>query len=242
MKILEDLNKKSEGTAMKEKILIVDDEERMRKLIGAYLKREGYETIEAETGIDALKIFKTEGVHLIILDVMMPVMDGFTACREIRKSSNVPIIFLTAKGEEEDELLGYELGTDQYIKKPFDIRILMAKVKALINRAYYCEPEKKKGFYFDGLHIDELAYKVTLDGSPLNLSLKEYELLLYFSFNNGIVLTREKILDYIWGMDFQGDYRTVDTHIKRLREKLGEKAYLISTIRGVGYKFEHRNK
>lgn len=227
---------------MKEKILIVDDEERMRKLIGAYLKREGYETIEAENGIDVLKILKSEEIHLIILDVMMPVMDGFTACREIRKSSNLPIIFLTAKGENEDELLGYELGTDQYVKKPFDIRILMAKVKSLINRVYYSEPEKKKRFYFDGLHIDELAYKVTLNEVHLNLSPKEYELLLYFSFNNGIVLTREKILDSVWGMDFQGDYRTVDTHIKRLREKLGEKAYLISTVRGVGYKFEHRDK
>ncbi|KAJ49888.1 DNA-binding response OmpR family regulator [Clostridium tetanomorphum] len=227
---------------MKEKILIVDDEERMRKLIVAYLKRDGYETIEAENGEEALNIFKNGGIHLIILDVMMPVMDGWTACREIRKISNIPIIFLTAKGEDEDELLGYELGTDQYIKKPFDIRILMVKVKALINRVYHSEIEEKKEFYFDGIHIDELAHKVTLDGITLNLSPKEYELLLYFAINNGIVLTREKILDYIWGMDFDGDYRTIDTHIKRLREKLGEKAYLITTIRGVGYKFENRDK
>lgn len=227
---------------MKEKILIVDDEERMRKLIGAYLKRDGYETIEAENGEEALNIFKNGGIHLIILDVMMPVMDGWTACREIRKISNIPIIFLTAKGEDEDELLGYELGTDQYVTKPFDIRILIAKVKSLINRVYNSGPEKKKEFYFNGLHIDQLAHKVTLDDMQLNLSPKEYELLVYFAANNGIVLTREKILDYIWGMDFEGDYRTVDTHIKRLREKLSEKACLITTVRGVGYKFENMDK
>lgn len=228
---------------MKQKILIVDDEERMRKLIGAYLKKQGYEIVEGENGQEAVEIFKNGGIHLIILDVMMPVMDGWTACREIRKiSSSVPIMFLTAKGEDEDELLGYELGTDQYIRKPFDIRILIAKIKALINRTYNSEPDKKKEFYFSGLHIDELAHKVTLDETTLNLSPKEYELLSYFAINNGIVLTREKILDYIWGMDFDGDYRTVDTHIKRLREKLGEKAYLISTIRGVGYKFEDGDK
>lgn len=227
---------------MKEKILIVDDEDRIRKLIGAYLKREGYEFIEAENGLEALNMFKEEKVHLVILDVMMPVMDGWSVCRELRKSSNVPIIFLTAKGEDDDQLLGFELGTDHYITKPFDMRLLLAKVKALIKRAYYLEAELKKELYFEGLHIDELSHKVTIDGEMVNLAPKEYDLLLYFAYNNGIVLSREKILDYIWGIDFYGDDRTIDSHIKRLREKLGEKAYLISTVRGVGYKFEGKNE
>ena len=227
---------------MKEKILIVDDEDRIRKLIGAYLKREGYEFIEAENGLEALNMFKEEKVHLVILDVMMPVMDGWSVCRELRKSSNVPIIFLTAKGEDDDQLLGFELGTDHYITKPFDMRLLLAKVKSLIKRAYYLEAELKKELYFEGLHIDELSHRVTIDGEMVNLAPKEYDLLLYFAYNNGIVLSREKILDYIWGIDFYGDDRTIDSHIKRLREKLGEKAYLISTVRGVGYKFEGKNE
>lgn len=227
---------------MKEKILVVDDEERMRKLIAAYLEKDGYEVLEAENGVQALGISKNEKIHLVILDVMMPVMDGWSACREIRKTSSVPIIFLTARGEDEDKLIGFELGTDNYITKPFDMRILLANVKSLINRTYYYDDSKlKKELYFNGLHIDELSHKVTSGGTTLNLSPKEYDLLLYFAANNGIVLTREKILDYIWGFDFFGDLRTVDTHVKRLREKLGEKAYLISTIRGVGYKFENKN-
>jgi len=227
---------------MKEKILIVDDEERMRKLIGAYLKKEGYEIIEAENGLEALSLCKSERIHLIILDVMMPVMDGWTVCKELRKNSNVPIIFLTAKGEDEDVLLGFELGTDHYMTKPFDIRLLIAKIKSLMNRVYYSEPQIKKKLYFDGLCIDELSHKVTIDDVVINLSPKEYDLLLYFVANNGIVLTREKILDYIWGIDFFGDFRTIDSHIKRLREKLGDKAYLITTIRGVGYKFEDKDE
>lgn len=227
---------------MKERILIADDEERMRKLISAYLKKEGYEVLEAENGLEALNIFKNGRIHLIILDVMMPVMDGWSVCTELRKTSNVPIIFLTAKGEDEDKLFGYELGTDHYVTKPFDMRLLILKVKSLIKRVYYSQAEIKKELYFDGLSIDELSYKVTLDGVDLNLSPKEYELLLYFAANNGIVLSREKILNYIWGADFYGDFRTVDSHVKRLREKLGEKSYLISTIRGVGYKFEAKNE
>ena len=227
---------------MKEKILIVDDEERMRKLIGAYLKKEGYEILEAENGLGAISLFKSERVHLVILDVMMPVMDGWSVCRELRKTSKVPIVFLTAKGEAEDMLLGFELGTDHYMTKPFDIRLLIAKVKSLINRVYYSEPEQKKELYFDGLHIDELSHKVTIYGETINLSPKEYDLLLYFVANKGIVLSRAKILDYIWGIDFFGDFRTIDSHIKRLREKLGEKANLITTIRGVGYRFEDKDE
>lgn len=227
---------------MKKKILIVDDEERMRKLIAAYLKKEGYDILEAENGIEAFKIFKGETVHLLILDVMMPVMDGWSTCREIRKTSNVPIIFLTAKGENEDKLIGFELGTDHYVTKPFDMRILIAQVKSLIKRVYNSEPQPKKEFFFDGLHIDELSHDVSVDGEGLNLSPKEYDLLVYFASNHGLVLSREKILDYIWGMDFYGDLRTVDSHIKRLREKLGGKSYLISTIRGTGYRFEAKNE
>jgi DNA-binding response OmpR family regulator len=226
---------------MKEKILIVDDEERMRKLIAAYLKKEGYETVEAENGHEALNIFKKDNIHLVVLDVMMPVMDGWSACREIRKSSNVPVIMLTARGEDEDKLVGFELGTDHYVTKPFDMRVLLAMIKSIIKRVYNSEQQLKKERYFDELSIDELSHSVTVDGNSINLSPKEYELLLYFAANNGIVLTRDKILDYIWGMDYFGDYRTVDSHVKRLREKLGEAAYLISTIRGVGYKFEAQN-
>lgn len=226
---------------MKEKILVVDDEDRMRKLICAYLIKEGYETIEAENGAQALNLFKSQSTQLVILDVMMPVMDGFTTCRELRKISNVPIIFLTAKAEDEDKLIGFELGTDHYISKPFNMRLLLAKVKSLLNRAYYSDTQPKKEHFFDGLSIDELSHKVSIDGTTLNLSPKEYDLLLYFVNNKGIVLTREKILDYIWGVDFYGDYRTVDSHIKRLREKLGEKASLISTVRGTGYIFEGKH-
>lgn len=227
---------------MKEKILIADDEERIRKLIAAYLKKEGYEIFEAEDGVQTVNIFKNEGIKLIILDIMMPFMDGWSVCRELRKNSDVPIILLTAKGENEDKLLGFELGADHYVTKPFDIRLLVAQVKSIINRVYYSEQRLKKEMYFDGLNIDELSHKVTVDDETINLSPKEYDLLLYLASNNGIVLTREKILDYIWGIDFFGDNRAIDSHIKRLREKLGEKAYLISTIRGVGYKFETGNK
>lgn len=227
---------------MNERILIVDDEERIRKLIGAYLNRDGFEVLEAENGMEALNLFKSNNIHLVVLDVMMPIMDGWSVCREIRKSSNVPVIFLSAKGEDDDKLLGYELGTDYYVTKPFDIRVLIAQIKALLKRTYDSEKQNKKEFSFDGLIIDEPSHEATLDGMPLNLSPKEYDILVYFAENKGIVLSREKILDYIWGMDFIGDLRTVDSHIKRLREKLGEKSYLISTVRGTGYKFEVKHE
>lgn len=227
---------------MKERILVVDDEERMRKLITAYLVKEGYEIMEAENGAQAVSLFKSHSIQLVILDVMMPVMDGYTACREIRKLSDIPIIFLTAKGEDEDKLLGFELGTDHYVTKPFNMKLLLAQVKSLINRVYNSDAQPKKERFFQGLAIDELSHKVSVDGTTLNLSPKEYDLLLYFVNNKGIVLTREQILDYIWGVDFYGDFRTIDSHIKRLREKLGDKSYLISTVRGTGYMFEVKHE
>lgn len=227
---------------MNETILIVDDEERMRRLIAAYLKKEEFNILEAENGIAALKIFKENKVDLIVLDVMMPIMDGWAVCGEIRKSSEVPILMLTAKAEDDDKLLGFELGIDKYVTKPFSPKVLVAEVKSLIKRIYHTETSKKKENSYDGLVIDELSHKVTVDGNEIYLSPKEFELLSYFVLNKGIVLSREKILDSIWGIDYDGEFRTVDTNIKRLREKLGAKSYLISTVRGTGYRFEVKNE
>lgn len=221
---------------MNKTILIVDDEERMRFLIDAYLKKEGFNVLQAENGKDALKIFKENIVELVVLDIMMPVMDGWTTCKEIRKISQVPVIMLTAKAEDEDQILGFELGTDNYVTKPFSPKLLVAKVKALLKRAY--PDESNQDNFFDGLYINEKAHETKVNDEDIYLSPKEFELLSYFVKNKGMVLSREQILDSVWGMDYYGDLRTVDTHIKRLREKLGEKAYLISTVRGTGYKFE----
>ncbi len=221
---------------MSKTILIVDDEERMRFLIEAYLKKEGFNVFQAENGKDALKIFKENTIELVVLDIMMPIMDGWTTCKEIRKISSVPVIMLTAKGEDEDQLVAFELGIDNYVTKPFSPKILVAKIKALLKRTY-------KEIYntdniFDGLYINEKSHESKIYDKDIYLSPKEFELLIYFIKNKGIVLSREQILDSVWSIDYYGDLRTVDTHIKRLREKLGEKSYLISTIRGTGYKFE----
>ncbi|AGK97997.1 response regulator transcription factor [Clostridium pasteurianum] len=223
---------------MKENILIVEDEERMRKLIDAYLKKEGYKTLEAKDGVEAVRVFDSNKVTLIILDIMMPLMDGFNVCKYIRKNSNVPIIILTAKSEEEDKLLGYELGADDYVTKPFSPKILVAKAKALLKRYYPEDNSNISNMNLDGVTINELSHEVTIDDKEIYLSPKEYDLLLYFIKNKGIVLSRNKILDIVWGIDYYGDLRTVDTHIKRLREKLMDKAYLIATVRGSGYKLE----
>lgn len=223
---------------MIETILIVEDEERMRKLIEAYLKKEGYNTLSVSNGMEAVTAFNNSGANLIILDIMMPFMDGFDVCKYLRKSSNVPIVMLTAKAEEEDKLLGYELGADDYVTKPFSPKILVAKVKALLKRYYPEENVSDKNINLDGLIIDELRHEVSIDGKEIYLSPKEYELLLFFVKNKGILLSRNKLLDGIWGVDYYGDLRTVDTHIKRLREKLLDKAYLITTVRGSGYKLE----
>lgn len=227
---------------MMETILIVDDEERIRNLVSIYLRKEQYNILQAENGSEAVNIFKKNKVDLIILDVMMPIMDGWDVCKEIRRTSDIPIIMLTAKSEEDDELLGFELGTDHYITKPFAPKVLVAKVKAIVRRTHCTDVSIKDESSFDGLVVDNLSYVVTLDNVEINLSPKEFELLNYFILNKRIVLSREKILDALWGIDYFGDLRTVDTVIKRLREKLGEKSYLIATIRGAGYKFEVKNE
>ncbi|HBC95750.1 MAG TPA: DNA-binding response regulator [Clostridium sp.] len=225
---------------MSRTILMVDDEERMRVLIEAYLKHEGLNVILAENGRDALEKFKNNHVDLVVLDIMMPIMDGWATCRELRKISNIPIIMLTARAEDEDQLLGFQLGTDSYVTKPISPKILVAKIKALLKRVYDEDSTVKKNIY-GGIFIDKEGHEVKVDGKSVYLSPKEFELLYYLIKNKDIVLSREKILDSVWGLDYCGDLRTVDTHVKRLREKLGAKAYLITTVRGIGYKFEVKN-
>jgi DNA-binding response OmpR family regulator len=223
---------------MNKTIMVVDDESRIRRLISDYLKKEGFIIIEAENGEEALAKFKYNKIDLIILDLMMPRIDGLTVCKNIRLDSDVPILMLTAKSEEYDELLGFDLGADDYVKKPFSPKVLVAKSKALLKRS---EPYKKGDellFTVDDFSLNEISHCATLAGEELSLSPKEYELLLYFVKNEGIALTRDKILDNVWGMDYYGDSRTVDTNVKRLREKLKHKGELINTIRGSGYKFE----
>lgn len=216
------------------KILIVEDESRMRRLISDYLKKEGYSIVEADNGKKAIDIFNLEKINLIILDIMMPKYDGWTVCREIRKTSNVPIIMLTARSEESDELFGFELGADEYITKPFSPKILVARVKALLKRSYM-EEEKVS---YDGLEIDINGHRVFIGDKEIEMTPKEYELLIFMTQNKGAALSREQILNSVWGYDYFGDLRTVDTHIKRLRMKLENKSNYIQTVRGVGYRFE----
>ncbi|HOJ10841.1 MAG TPA: response regulator transcription factor [Clostridiales bacterium] len=218
------------------KILLVDDELRMRKLVSDFLKRNGYAVSEAEDGKRALELFySTPDIKLVILDVMMPELDGWSVCSEIRKSSSVPVIILTARSEEADELFGFDLGADEYITKPFSPMILMARVQALLRRTVNGTKNIKS---FEGLEIDETGREVKVDGESIDLSPKEFELLLYLANNQGIALSRDQILNSVWDYDYFGDERTVDTHIKKLRLKLGEKGDYIQTIRGLGYKFE----
>ena len=219
------------------KILVVDDESRMRKLIKDFLEREGYAILEAGDGMQALDIFyENKDVSLIILDVMMPRMDGWEVCKEVRRSSTVPIVMLTARSEERDELKGFELGVDEYISKPFSPKILVARVNALLKRV--------KGVGADsvidagGIAVDKAAHIAKVDGEQIELSVKEFELLVYFLENQKMALTREKILNHVWDYDYFGDARTIDTHVKKLRSKLGEKGNYIKTIWGMGYKFE----
>ena len=218
------------------KILVVDDESRMRKLLNDFLSANNYEILEAENGQKALDIFEeNKDISLILLDVMMPVLDGWATLRELRKTSKVPVIMLTARGEERDELFGFELGVDEYISKPFSPKILVARVEALLARCYL---ENKEITEFDGIVIDESAHVVTIDGQNADLSMKEFELLQYLISNKGVALSREKILNNVWNYDYYGDSRTIDSHIKKLRKKMGKKGEHIQTIRGLGYKFE----
>ena len=219
------------------KILVVDDESRMRKLVKDFLSKSGYEVLEAGDGEEAVDIFfKDKEIALIILDVMMPKMDGWQVCREIRQYSKVPIIMLTAKSDERDELLGFDLGVDEYISKPFSPKILVARVEAILRRTGQTDTESV--LEAGGIRINKTAHQATLDGEPLELSYKEFELLTYFLENQGIALSREKILNNVWNYDYFGDARTIDTHVKKLRSKLGEKGEYIRTIWGMGYKFE----
>lgn len=219
------------------KILVVDDESRMRKLVKDFLTRKNFQVLEAGNGEEAMDIFYQEkDINLIILDVMMPKMDGWEVCREIRKTSKVPIIMLTARGDERDELLGFELGVDEYISKPFSPKILVARVEAILRRTGQSNPEDV--ISSGGIVIDKAAHIASVDGAPMELSFKEFELLTYFLENEGIALSREKILNSVWNYDYFGDARTIDTHVKKLRSKMGSKGEYIKTVWGMGYKFE----
>ncbi|MBR2189943.1 MAG: response regulator transcription factor [Eubacterium sp.] len=219
------------------KILVVDDEARMRKLVHDFLAKQNFLVIEAGDGEAALNIFyEQRDIALIILDVMMPKMDGWEVCREIRRESKVPIIMLTARGDERDELLGFELGVDEYISKPFSPKILVARVEAILRRTN--QYDDTDTLEIGGIRLDRSAHTASVDGRDIELSFKEFELLTYFMENKGIALSREKILNNVWNYDYFGDARTIDTHVKKLRSKLGEKGELIKTIWGLGYKFE----
>ena len=216
-------------------VLVVDDEARMRKLVCDFLQKKGYRFVEAEDGEQAIdRFFERKDIDLIILDVMMPKMDGWAVCKEIRQYSKVPIIMLTARSEERDELLGFKPGVDEYISKPFSPKILMARVDAILRRIGQDEEAISVG----GIVIDKKAHQVTIDGETVELSVKEFELLSYFMENRGVALSREKILNNVWNYDYYGDARTIDTHVKKLRSKMGEKGDYIKTIWGMGYKFE----
>lgn len=220
------------------KILVVDDEARMRKLVRDFLSAKGYEIQEAGDGEEAVKIFMADrSIALIIMDVMMPKMDGWEALREIRRISNIPVIMLTARGEERDELEGFKLGADEYISKPFSPKILVARVEAILRRS---KPEsgEEEMLSAGGIEINKTAHEVTIDGEPVELSFKEFELLTYFLEHRGIALSREKILNNVWNYDYYGDARTIDTHVKKLRAKMGKKGEYIRTIWGMGYKFD----
>ena len=218
------------------KILVVDDEPRMRKLVMDFLTVKGFQVVEAGDGEEAIDIFfEQKDIALILLDVMMPKMDGWEVLKTIRKYSQVPILMLTARGEEQDELQGFKLGVDEYISKPFSPKILVARVEAILRRS---SPGAKDVIDVGGIHIDKTAHQVEIDGKPVDLSYKEFELMTYFAENQGIALSREKILNNVWNYDYFGDARTIDTHVKKLRSKLGEKGEYIKTIWGMGYKFE----
>lgn len=218
------------------KVLVVDDEQRMRKLVKDFLAKKGYEVLEAGDGEEAVEIFfEHKEIALVILDVMMPKMDGWETCREIRQYSQVPIIMLTARGSENDELRGFDLGVDEYIAKPFSPKILVARVQALLRRTNSMSEENLE---YGGIVLNRSAHEVRIDGKRIDLSFKEFELLTYFMENKDIALSRERILNHVWDYDYFGDARTIDTHVKKLRSKMGDKGKFIKTIWGMGYKFE----
>lgn len=219
------------------KVLVVDDESRMRKLVKDFLLKSNYDVVEAEDGVQAVDIFFAQkDIALVVLDVMMPKMDGYQVCREIRAYSKVPIIMLTAKSDERDELQGFELGVDEYISKPFSPKILVARIEAILRRTN--QGARAGVIKAGGIEVDKDAHMVKIDGRDIDLSYKEFELLTYFMENKGIALSREKILNNVWNYDYFGDARTIDTHVKKLRSKMGEKGEMIKTIWGMGYKFE----
>ena len=221
---------------MENTILIVDDELRMRKLVRDFLVKQNFKVLEAADGEEAVDVFlANKDISLVILDVMMPKMDGWETCREIRQYSKVPIIMLTARGEENDELRGFELGVDEYISKPFSPKILVARVQAILRRSNASTEETLE---YNGIVLNRSAHEVTIDGKKIDLSFKEFELLSYFMENKDIALSRERILNHVWDYDYFGDARTIDTHVKKLRSKMGEKGSCIKTIWGMGYKFE----
>ena len=218
-------------------ILVVHDESRMRKLLKDFLSVKGFKILEAEDGEMALEVFEENRnkIKLVLLDVMMPKLDGWSVLRKIRQDSNLPVIMLTARGEEQDELFGFELGVDEYIAKPFSPKILVARVEAILKRVYGDTKEIKD---YDGISIDQEGRTVKVEGKTIDLSLREYELLKYLLDNENIALSRDKILNNVWNYDYYGDSRTIDSHIKKIRHKLGKKGKYIETIRGIGYKFE----
>lgn len=221
-------------------IMVVDDEARMRKLVKDFLVQKDFKVIEAENGEVAIKLFEEnkEKIDLILLDVMMPKLDGWSVLRQIRQESNIPVIMLTARGEEQDELFGFELGVDEYISKPFSPKILVARVQALLNRT---KTKKENKTDYSGIIVNYDGRTVEVDGKDVEMSLREYELLIYLLENEAIALSREKILNNVWNYDYYGDSRTIDSHIKKIRHKLGKKGKYIKTIRGIGYKFEPEN-
>ena len=218
-------------------ILVVDDESRIRKLLKDFLIKESYSILEAADGVEALKVYgeNSNKIKLILLDVMMPKLDGWSVLRQIRQSSKVPVIMLTARSEEQDELFGFELGVEEYISKPFSPKILVARIKAILNRTQAKESQTKD---YGGIVIDTEGRTVSVDGKPIELSLREYELLKYLLDNENVALSRDKILNNVWNYDYYGDSRTIDSHIKKIRHKLGKRGKYIKTMRGVGYKFE----
>ena len=229
------------GGFMMYKILVVDDEPKIREVIKEYAEFSGYEVTEAEDGMSAVGLCKLNDYDLIIMDIMMPKLDGFSACKEIRKIKDIPIIMLSARSEEYDKLFGFELGIDDYVVKPFSPKELIARINAVLSRRRSTEQAQQSIMKFDGLEINIPARTVTVDGSKIDLTPKEYELLFYLVKNKNIALSRDKLLSDIWGYDFFGDDRTIDTHIKNLRNNLGPYRDFIVTLRGVGYKFEYEN-